>query len=343
MILVTGGAGYIGSHCVLALLEQGYDVIVFDNLSTGHQRMIESLSFVGQKRFHFIHGDLLDVEKINSVFISHIDAILHFAAYSQVSESVILPEKYYRNNVVGTMNLINAMIHNGVKKIVFSSTAAIYGEPKYVPIDENHPKNPINSYGQTKLMIEKMMDDYDKAHQLKSVRLRYFNATGADTKGINGVRTGEWHNPETHLIPSILRSTFQDNGQAKIYGTDYNTKDGTCIRDYINVEDLAEAHILALEYLLNGGETDCFNLGTNEGYSVKEVIETCKEVTGIDIPVKIMNRRDGDPESLIANNKKALRVLRWQPKKTLKDSISSAYEWEKFLQRYTNGEVNRNA
>ncbi len=343
MILVTGGAGYIGSHCVLALLEQGFDVIAFDNLSTGHKETVQALSFVGQKKFHFIEGDLLDAEKINSVFINKIDAVIHFAAFSQVGESVIYPEKYYRNNVVGTLNLINAMIHNNVRKIVFSSTAAIYGEPKYIPIDENHPKEPINPYGQTKLMIEKIMDDYDKAHSLKSVRLRYFNAAGADSKGINGTRTGEWHEPETHLIPNILKTTFKENEIVKIYGNDYETQDGTCIRDYVNVEDLANAHVLALKYLLKGGMSDCFNLGTNEGYSVKQVLETCQEVTAKTISKKIINRREGDPAVLIANNKKALKVLGWKPNKTLKDSIKSAYEWEIKLQETLKKEVLTNA
>ena len=257
MILVTGGAGYIGSHCVLSLLKKGIDVVVFDNLSTGHIETIETLKKFGNLKFY--QGDLLNTDEIKKVFENKIDAVIHFAALSQVAESMKNPQKYYINNVIGTINLLNTMIKNNVKKIVFSSTAATYGEPKYTPIDENHPQNPINPYGKTKLMIENIMDDYDKAYDLKSVRLRYFNVIGAD-KDIN---IGEWHNPETHLVPNILKSTFENSKTFEIYGQDYNTKDGTCVRDYINIEDLIDAHILALEYLNKNNETNFFNLGTN--------------------------------------------------------------------------------
>jgi len=209
-------------------------------------------------------------------------------------------------------------------KIVFSSTAATYGEPEYTPIDENHPQNPINPYGSTKLMIERIMDDYDMSYGLRSVRLRYFNVAGADSEG----RVGESHDPETHLIPNILKSTFGSDREFSMFGTDYPTRDGTCIRDYVNVEDLAEAHILALEYLNNGGQTDYFNLGTNNGSSVKEVFDTCEKVAGKKIPLKICGRRPGDPAMLIADNAKAYKVLGWKPKKTLEDSIRTAYMWE---------------
>ncbi len=220
------------------------------------------------------------------------------------------------------------MLDNGISKIVFSSTASTYGEPEYVPIDEMHPQKPINTYGKTKLMIENIMDDYDTAYGLRSVRLRYFNVAGADSES----RIGEWHEPETHLIPNILKSTF-DNGKVfKMFGDDYETKDGTCVRDYINIEDLANAHILALKYLLNGGKTDVFNLGTNEGNSVKEVFSSCEQVTGKTIPVQVENRRDGDPAILIADNKKAKSVLNWTPKNDLNKSIADAYSWEKVLQ-----------
>ena len=257
-ILVTGGAGYIGSHCVLALLENGYEVVIFDNLSTGHIETVEKLKKYGH--VDFVKGDLQNLSDIKSLFnLYKTDAVIHFAAFSQVGESVKNPQKYYMNNVCGTLNLLSAMLEAGVKKIVFSSTAATYGEPEYIPIDEKHPQNPINPYGQTKLMIEKIMDDYDKAYGLKSVRLRYFNVAGADSQG----RVGEWHEPETHLIPNILKSTFSGGQTFKMFGTDYDTKDGTCVRDYINVEDLAQAHLLALDYLNKGGETNYFNLGTN--------------------------------------------------------------------------------
>ena len=293
MILVTGGAGYIGSHCTLALLEKNNDVVVFDNLSTGHIETINTLQNYGN--LTFVKGDLLNKNELDLLFKKYdIDSVIHFAAFSQVAESVKNPQKYYTNNVVGTINLLNTMIENNTQKIVFSSTAATYGEPKYTPIDENHPQNPINPYGQTKLIIEKIMDDYDRAYALKSVRLRYFNVAGADTK----TRIGEWHENETHLIPNILKSTFTGGKVFEMYGNDYNTKDGTCVRDYINIEDLVNAHILALDYLNNGGQTNFFNLGTNNGNSVKE-------------------------------------VFNWQPEKSLKESISGAYAWENKLQTST--------
>ena len=293
MILVTGGAGYIGSHCTLALLEKNNDVVVFDNLSTGHIETINTLQNYGN--LTFVKGDLLNKNELDLLFKKYdIDSVIHFAAFSQVAESVKNPQKYYTNNVVGTINLLNTMIENNTQKIVFSSTAATYGEPKYTPIDENHPQNPINPYGQTKLIIEKIMDDYDRAYALKSVRLRYFNVAGADTK----TRIGEWHENETHWIPNILKSTFTGGKVFEMYGNDYNTKDGTCVRDYINIEDLVNAHILALDYLNNGGQTNFFNLGTNNGNSVKE-------------------------------------VFNWQPEKSLKESISGAYAWENKLQTST--------
>ena len=324
MILVTGGAGYIGSHCVMALLEQNNDVVIFDNLSTGHIETVETLKKYGPVEFQ--KGDLTNFDDINSVFKNYdIDKVVHFAAFSQVGESVVNPQKYYINNVCGTINLLRAMLENNVKKIVFSSTAATYGEPVYIPIDEKHPQNPINPYGQTKLMIEKIMDDYDKAYDLKSVRLRYFNVAGADSKS----RIGEWHDPETHLIPNILKSTFNNGKTFQMFGDDYDTKDGTCVRDYINVEDLAQAHFLALKYLDNGGETNYFNLGTNDGNTVKEVFSACEKVTEKTIPVEIKPRRAGDPASLVADNRKAKEILNWLPEHLLEESIKTAYKWEK--------------
>lgn len=323
MILVTGGAGYIGSHCVLALLKEGFTVHIFDNFSTGHKETVETLKKYGTLTYS--EGDLQNKTDIKKVFENNkIDAVVHFAAFSQVGESVKNPQKYYQNNVCGTLNLLEAMLENDVKKIVFSSTAATYGEPVYTPIDENHPQLPINPYGQTKLMIERIMDDYDKAYGLKSVRLRYFNVAGADSDG----RVGEWHNPETHLVPNILKSSFGDGKTFEMYGDDYDTKDGTCVRDYINVEDLAQAHILALKYLNNGGETNFFNLGTQEGTTVKEVFDVCEQVIGKSIPVKKMPRREGDPAILVADNTKAKNELGWEPKNSFEHSVKTAYEWE---------------
>lgn len=328
MILVTGGAGYIGSHCVLALLKKNYDVVVFDSLDTGHIETIETLSKFGN--LSFIKGNLQNLDEIERVFETHkIDAVIHFAAFSQVGESVKNPQKYYYNNVFGTLNLLNAMLNHNVKKIVFSSTAATYGEPEYVPIDEKHPQMPINPYGNSKLMVERIMDDYDKAYGLKSVRLRYFNVAGAD-KDCN---IGEFHEPETHLIPNILKSTFSGGKTFEMYGQDYDTKDGTCVRDYINIEDLISAHLLALKYLNEGGNTNFFNLGTNDGNSVKEVFGECEKVTGKDIPVKQMPRRAGDPATLVADNTKAKQILNWIPQNNLHKSIQTAYQWEQKMQK----------
>lgn len=328
MILVTGGAGYIGSHCVLALLSKGFEVRIFDNLSTGHKQIVDRLSKFGQ--IDFVEGDLTNEKDLKHLFArSSVDAVIHFASFSQVGESMTNPAKYYRNNVYGTMNLLDAMLEHNVDKIVFSSTAATYGEPVYTPIDENHPQNPINTYGRTKLMIENIMDDYDRAYGLKSVRLRYFNVAGADSQS----RVGEWHDPETHLIPNILKSVFSGGKTFQMFGTDYPTKDGTCVRDYINVEDLAEAHILALNYLLDGGSTNFFNLGTNEGSTVKEVFKVCEDITNKKISVDVKGRRAGDPAALVAENKKAKETLGWSPRNNLTDSVKTAYVWEQLLNK----------
>ncbi len=327
MILITGGAGYIGSHCVLELITNGIDVVIFDSLELGHAQTIDTLKGIsGPGRVvDFIQGNLQSIDDVNAVFDKYkFDAVVHFAAYSQVGESMRDPQKYYYNNVYGTLNLLNAMMSHNVKKIVFSSTAATYGEPEYTPIDESHPQKPINPYGNTKLMIEKILDDYDAAYGMKSVRLRYFNVAGADACA----RIGEWHDPETHLIPNVLKAALSDGRAFDLYGDDYNTIDGTCVRDYINVEDLAAAHKLALEYLSRGGDTNFFNLGTTDGASVKQVFDTCEFVTGIKIPLNIRPRRPGDPATLIADNTKARQVLGWTPKRTLCDSVASAYKWE---------------
>ena len=327
MILVTGGAGYIGCHLVMTLLEKGESVVVFDSLELGHTETIETLKKYGNLKF--VKGNLKNLDDIRGAFMINkdIEAVVHFAAYSQVAESVKNPQKYYYNNVYGTLNLLNAMLEFGVKKIVFSSTAATYGEPVYTPIDEKHPQNPINPYGASKLMVERIMDDYDKAYGLKSVRLRYFNVAGADSEA----RIGEWHEPETHLIPNVLKATADKS--FKMFGTDYDTVDGTCVRDYINVEDLADAHIKALDYLKNGGETNYFNLGTKSGNSVKEVFAVCEKVKGTSIPLEICPRRDGDPATLVADNSKAKEILDWTPENNLEYSVKTAYEWEKVLKK----------
>lgn len=322
MILVTGGAGYIGSHCVLKLKEAGEKVVVFDNLSTGHIETIEKLGV------EFVQGDLRNSADIEELFDRYeIDAVVHFAAFSQVGESVKEPYKYFQNNVCGSLNLLEAMVKNGCKKIVFSSTAATYGEPVYTPIDENHPQKPINPYGETKLTVEMIMDDFDKAYGLKSVRLRYFNVAGADEAG----RIGEWHEPETHLIPNVLKAALGSGKTFKLFGDDYDTKDGTCVRDYIDVNDLIDAHLLALKYLQNGGDTNVFNLGTKTGNTVKEVFAACENVTGMKIPQETCPRREGDPATLVADNTKALMTLGWKPSRTLEKSVQSAWAWEQIL------------
>jgi len=323
MILVTGGAGYIGSHTVLNLSNAGYDIVVFDNLETGHAETIETLKNICNIKF--IKGDLRNLEDVNKIFETYdIEAVVHFAAFSLVGESVTNPAKYYRNNTYGTLNLLEAMVNHNVKKIVFSSTCATYGEPEYTPIDEKHPQNPINPYGASKLMIERIMKDFDTAYGLKSIKLRYFNVAGCD----KNIRIGEWHNPETHLIPNILKSTFSDGKTFKIFGNDYDTPDGTCIRDYVNVEDLAQAHRLALEYLKKENKSDVFNLGTEQGDSVKNVFDVCEKVLNQKIKVEIVERRPGDPAKLFANSNKAKSILRWLPERTLENSIDSAYRWE---------------
>ncbi len=323
MILITGGAGYIGSHTVINLLKRNYKIIIFDNLSTGHIETINALKTIGNIEFQ--KGDLLNIKDLELLFEKNkIDAVIHFAAFSLVEESCKNPKKYYENNVIGTLNLLNTMIKYNVKKIVFSSTCATYGVPKILPLDENHPQNPINPYGNTKLTIEKILKDYDSAYNLKSVILRYFNVAGCDSL----IRTGEWHTPETHLIPNVLKAVTDKNKIFKIYGTDYNTPDGTCIRDYVNVEDLADAHRLSLEYLNKNNISDIFNIGTENGNSVKEVFDICQKVTNTQINVEITERREGDPPILYANASKAKNILGWAPEKTLFDSIQTAYLWE---------------
>jgi UDP-glucose 4-epimerase len=319
-ILVTGGAGYIGSHTVLALLQAGYEVIILDNLVYGHRDLVENVLKV-----ELIEGDTGDRPLLDNLFSTrNIAAVMHFSAYAYVGESVTDPAKYYRNNVVGTLTLLEAMLAASIKKFVFSSTCATYGVPEVVPIPEDHPQNPINPYGATKLMVERILSDFHTAYDFKSVRFRYFNAAGADPNG----RLGEDHNPETHLIPLVLQTALGKREFISIFGTDYPTPDGTCIRDYIHVNDLADAHVLGLKYLLDGGDSEVFNLGNGNGFSVREVIETAKLVTGREIPLKECDRRPGDPPSLIGSGDKARKILNWQPQySSLKDILVHSWQW----------------
>jgi len=323
MILIVGGAGYIGSHINKELNKQGYKTVVFDSLIKGHKEAV--------KWGDFFQGDLENIEDIREVFKKYpIEAVLHFAAFIEVGESVKDPQKYYKNNVANTLNLFQVMLENDIKKIIFSSTAATFGNPQYSPIDEKHPQIPINPYGQAKLMVEKILSDYDLAYGLKSVALRYFNACGADLDG----EIGENHSPESHLIPLILDAALGKREDIKIFGADYPTPDGTCVRDYIHVNDLAQAHILALKKLMDGGESDRFNLGNGSGFSVKQVIEVAKKVTGVDFKVTEAERRAGDPPELIADSKKAKEILKWEPKYfDLETIISSAWNWHKQLNK----------
>jgi UDP-glucose 4-epimerase len=319
-ILVTGGAGYIGSHAVQALQNAGYEAIVLDNLVYGHREFVEQA--LGAK---LIVGDISDRALLDEVFATHeITAVMHFAAYAYVGESVSDPAKYYRNNVVGTLTLLEAMLAASVKTIVFSSTCATYGVPQSVPVTEDQPQNPINPYGRTKLMVEKILADFDKAYGLKSICFRYFNAAGADPAGL----LGEDHSPETHILPLVLLTALGKRESFSILGTDYPTPDGTCIRDFIHVADLAQAHVLGLEQLLKFGESDVFNLGNGNGFSVREVIETAKLVTGQPIKVTEGDRRPGDPPILVGSGEKARRILGWQPQYAdLKEILLHSWNW----------------
>ena len=317
-ILVLGGAGYIGSHTVHELIDTGRDVVVIDNLLTGFKQAVHP-------KARFYEADIRDRAALDSIFEKEqIEGVIHFAASSQVGESMTDPLKYYDNNVGGTIVLLQAMVAHGINNIVFSSTAATYGEPESIPIMESDRTQPTNCYGETKLTMEKMMGWVGQAHGLKSVALRYFNAAGAHESGT----IGEAHGPETHLIPLILQVP---NGQREfigVFGNDYPTKDGTCIRDYIHVSDLAQAHIKAIDYLIAGGESDVFNLGSGQGFTVNEMIEVARKVTGHPIPIKVSPRRAGDPAQLIASSEKARRVLGWKPElDDVEAIISSAWTW----------------
>lgn len=316
-VLVVGGAGYIGSHIVNMLLKEHHHVIVLDNLSTGNKQLL-----IGGE---FVQGELGDAAVLDRVFSQfRIDAVMHFAAFSLVGESVSAPMKYYENNVVATSTLLRAMIRHKVRHFIFSSTAAVYGEPIAVPIDEKHPCLPTNPYGATKLTVERMLHDYAQAYDLTYTCLRYFNASGADPEG----KIGEMHDPESHLIPLLLKSVKGEIGQMKVFGDDYDTHDGTCIRDYVHVNDLARAHILALEKCLAENRSAVYNLGNSKGHSVFEVVDTVRKVTGHPLPVTIEPRRAGDPAVLVADSTKARTVLGWQPQyEDLEEIVRTAWNW----------------
>lgn len=318
-ILVTGGAGYIGSHFVKLLLQQNINVVVLDNLSRGHLEAVP-------KSVKFINADILDYQKLLEVFSQiEVDAIVHFAAFAYVGESVENPSIYYTNNVVGSLNLIKASVENKIKKFVFSSTCSVYGNPDNIPILETESTKPINPYAETKLTIEHILRDFDTAYNLKYVALRYFNAAGASFDS----SIGESHKPEPHLIPLVLKTAMGEREKIFVFGNDYDTPDGTCIRDYIHVNDLADAHLKAIEYLNRTNKSDVFNLGTGIGNSVKEVIQVSENVTDCKINFEIVSRRAGDPAILVADNTKAKKILGWKPQYGLNDIISSAYKWHK--------------
>lgn len=320
-ILVTGGAGYIGSHVCKRLASQGFEPIVFDSLENGHE------SFV--KWGPLVQGDIRRKDDVEQAFATHRpEAVMHLAAYAYVGESSEQPEKYYENNVEGTLNVLASVLEHNIKAFVFSSSCAVYGIPETLPITEETEKNPINPYGSTKLAVENVLEDYAETHDLRYVSLRYFNAAGAD----QDEEIGEWHDPETHLIPLTLDVALGRRDSLEIYGDDYPTEDGTCVRDYLHVEDISEAHVAALKHLLAGKPSDVFNLGVGQGYSVLEIIKMAQEVTGQEIPYQIKDRRPGDPPILVADASKAARQLSWSPQHSnLEQILRDAYAWQKKL------------
>jgi len=318
-ILITGGAGYIGSHMLLMLSKEEHNVYTLDNLSQGYRDAV----VYGE----FINGDLSDPTFLDSIFLKYnFDVVMHFASYIQVGESVNHPDKYYENNVSNTISLLNTMVRHNVNKFIFSSSAAIFGNPKYLPIDESHTAIPTNPYGYSKLIIENILKDYDRAYNLKSVCLRYFNAAGADPYS----SIGERHNPETHLIPLVLKAASKEKKSVSIFGDDYNTKDGTCIRDYVHVLDICRAHLLSIEYLIKKNLSNYFNLGNQTGFSVKEIISATEQITKKKVDYSIAPRRPGDPDVLVADSKKAKDLLNWVPLYSdLNTIIKHAWNWEK--------------
>jgi UDP-glucose 4-epimerase len=318
-ILVVGGAGYIGSHMVKFLVQAGHAVVVLDDLSAGHRDAVVSGATL-------VEGSIGDTAMLDAMFAREgFEAVMHFASWIQVGESMREPAKYYHNNVANTLILLDAMVTHGVRNFIFSSTAAIFGEPEYTPIDEAHPKSPINPYGRTKLMVEQILADYDSAYGLKSTCLRYFNAAGADPEG----ELGERHDPETHLIPLVLQAASGRRESIAVFGNDYATRDGTCVRDYIHIWDLAQAHLLALERMRTTGKSAAYNLGNGEGYSIREVIDTARQVTGRDINVVMAERRPGDPAVLVADATRAREELGWEPRYAeLATIVAHAWAWE---------------
>lgn len=314
VVLVIGGAGYIGSHTCRALRNSDHQVIVFDNLSTGYERLAAG--------FELVRGDILNANDLKKV-LPRVEAIMHFAAHAYVGESVTNPRKYFHNNVEGGLSLLNAAVDAGVKKIIFSSTCAVYGEPAKVPIEENIPRQPVNPYGVTKLFFEQALEAYDRAYEFRYASLRYFNAAGADDSG----EIGELHDPETHLIPLALRAAAGRGPELQIFGSDYPTPDGTCIRDYIHVNDLASAHVKALEYLAAGKPSVAVNLGTGTGASVQQVIDEVEKVTGKKVPHRKVPRRPGDPPELVANPAKAQSLLNWKAERGLDNIVATAWKW----------------
>ncbi len=314
VVLVIGGAGYIGSHTARALKRAGHEVIVFDNLSTGYEFLAAGLELV--------KGDVLDAAALAPA-LARADAIMHFAAHAYVGESVTNPKKYFRNNVEGGLSLLNEALAAGVKKVIFSSTCAVYGEPAKVPIEENTPRQPVNPYGVSKLFFEQALEAYDRAYGFRFASLRYFNAAGADDSG----EIGELHDPETHLIPLALSAAAGVGPELNVFGSDYPTPDGTCIRDYIHVNDLASAHVKALEHLAAGRDSFAVNLGTGSGYTVRQILSAVEEVTGKRVPHKIGSRRPGDPPALVANPAKAQALLNWKAARGLRDVVATAWNW----------------
>lgn len=313
-VLVTGGAGYIGSHAARALRREGYEVLIYDNLSTGYEFLARG--------FEFIQGDIGDPEKLMPA-LRRVDAVMHFAAHCYVGESVQDPRKYFHNNVEAALALLNTCIDAGVKRFVFSSTCAVYGIPATTPIAEDNPRLPVNPYGVTKMLFERALEAYSEAYGLRYASLRYFNAAGADESG----ETGECHDPETHLIPLALAAAEGSGPALQIFGNDYPTPDGTCIRDYIHVNDLAAAHVKALQHLANGGGSIAANLGTGQGHSVMEIIKMAEEVSGKTVRRTIVARRPGDPPALVANSTYAQQLLRWKPTRSLRDITATAWQW----------------
>lgn len=318
-ILVVGGAGYIGSHMVKHLLRAGHSVVVADNFSTGYRNAVPECCACAEL-------DIADGEALNSLFSAHsFEVVFHFASFTQVGESIEQPGKYYSNNLSATLILLQTMLRFDVKRFIFSSTAAVYGNPQTTPIDEDHPKQPINPYGRSKLMVEQVLEDLDQAHGLKSVSLRYFNAAGADPEGA----LGERHDPETHLIPLILQAASGRRSEITIFGNDYDTPDGTCIRDYIHVSDLVDAHARALDFIIEQKCSATFNLGNGTGFSVRQVIDAARRITGKDIQVREAARRAGDPARLVADAHRARELLGWQPcNSSLEQIIEDAWHWE---------------